>query len=85
MLGTDIFRSDNYQRIRNNLSTEEQKSLKQLRSLNDHTIRVQDKGSRCVLLTNKEYCGKVQYQTNKSLFIFLNSYPTKIFEDGINT
>ena len=48
MLETDIFRSDNYQRIRNNLSTEEQKSLKELRSLNDHKIRVQDKGSRCV-------------------------------------
>ena len=85
MLETDIFRSDNYQRIRNNLSTEEQKSLKELRSLNDHTLRVQDKGSRCVLLTNKEYCGKFQYQINKSLFILLNSYPTKIFEDRINT
>ena len=33
MLETDIFRPDNYQRIRNNLSAAEQKSLEELRSL----------------------------------------------------
>ena len=46
MLETDIFKPDNYQIIRNKLSTEERKSLQELRSLNDHTIRIQDKGSR---------------------------------------
>ena len=80
MLETDIFRSDNYQGIRNNLT-----SLQELRSLNDHTIRVQDKGSRFVLLTNEQYCKKVQYQINRSSFTLLNSDPTKIFEDKINT
>ena len=35
ILETDIFRPNNYQRIRNNLSIEERKSLQELRSLND--------------------------------------------------
>ena len=80
ILETDIFRSDNYQGIRNNLT-----SLQALRSLNDHTIRVQDKGSRFVLLTNEQYCKKVQYQINRSSFTLLNSDPKKIFEDKTNT
>ena len=49
MLETDIFSLDYYQRICNNLSTEERNSLQEFRSLNDHTIRVQDEGSRFVL------------------------------------
>ena len=85
MLETDIFKPDNYQIIRNKLSTEERKSLQELRSLNGHTIRVQDKSSRFVLLANEQYCEKVQYQMNRSSFTLLNSDPTKIFEDKINT
>ena len=77
MLETDIFRSDNYQRISNNLSAEERTSLQELHSLNDHTIRVQDKGSRFVLLANEQYCEKVQYQLNRSSFTLLNSDRTK--------
>ena len=59
--------------------------MQELCSLNDDTIRVQDKGSRFVLLTNEQYCEKVQYQINRSSFILLNSDPTKISEDKINT
>ena len=77
MLETDIFRSDNYQRISNNLSAEERTSLQELHSLNDHTIRVQDKSSRFVLLANEQYCEKVQYQINRSSFTLLNSDRTK--------
>ena len=58
--------------------------MQELRILNDHTIRVQDKGSRFVLLSNK-YCEKVQHQINRSSFTPLNSDPTKTFEDKINT
>ena len=56
-----------------------------MRSLNDHTIRVKYKDSKFVLLTNEKYWEKVQYQINKSSFTLLNSDPTKIFEDKINT
>ena len=56
-----------------------------MRSLNDHTIRVKYKDSKFVLLTNEKYWEKVQYQINRSSFTLLNSDPTKIFEDKINT
>ena len=84
MLETDIFKPDNYQIIRNKHSAEERKSLQELRSLNDHTIRVKYKDSKFVLLTNEKYWEKVQYQISRSSFTLLNSDPTKIFEDKIN-
>ena len=56
-----------------------------MRSSNDHTTTVQDKGLRVILSTNELYCKKVQYQMNRSSFTLLNSDPTKIFEDKINT
>ena len=59
--------------------------MQQLRSLNDHKIRVQDKGSRCVLLSHEQFCEKVQHQINRCSFTLLNSDPVKIFEDKINT
>ena len=37
MLETDAFIPDDYQRNRNNLSTEEQKSFQEMRFLNDRT------------------------------------------------
>ena len=71
-------------KIRNNLSTEERKSLQELRSLNHHTIRVQDKGSRFVLLSNEQYCKKVQHQINRSSFTLLRCDFTKKFGSKIN-
>ena len=59
--------------------------MQELHSLNDHTIRVQDKGSRFVLLSSEQYCKKVQHQINRSSSTLLNSDPTKLFEDKINT
>ena len=53
-------------------------------SLNDHRIRVQDKDSRFVLLSNEEYCKKVQHQINRISFTLLSSDPRKTFEDIIN-
>ena len=53
--------------------------------LNDHTIRVRDKGSGFVLLSNEQHCEKVQHQINRSSFTLLNSDSTKLFEDKINT
>ena len=45
-------------RIRNNISTELRKSLQELRSLNDHKVTVQDKGSKFVSLSNEQHCEK---------------------------
>ena len=52
--------------------------------LNDHTIRVRDKGSGFVLLSNEQHCEKVQHQINRRSFTLLNSDSTKLFEDKIN-
>ena len=41
MPDTDIFKPNNYQRICNNLLTEQRNSFQELRSLNDQTISVQ--------------------------------------------
>ena len=38
MLATDTFRHDNYERLCNKLSTEERKSLQEMRSLSDHIV-----------------------------------------------
>ena len=53
-------------------------------SLNDHTIRVQGKGSRFVLLTNEPYWEKFQYQINRSSFTLLNRDARKTFKDKVN-
>ena len=50
----------------------------------NHTIKVQDKSPRFVLLSNKQYCKKVQYQINRSSFTLLKRDSTKTFEDKIN-
>ena len=71
-------------KIRNNLSTEEGRFLQELRSLNHHTIRVQDKGSKFVLLSNEQYCKKVQHQINRSSFTLLRRDFTKKFGNKIN-
>ena len=71
-------------KIRNNLSTEERRFLQELRSLNHHTIRVQDKGSKFVLLSNEQYCKKVQHQINRSSFTLLRRDFTKKFGNKIN-
>ena len=52
--------------------------------LNDHTIRVQGKGSRFVLLTNEPYWEKFQYQINRSSFTLLNRDTRKTFKDKVN-
>ena len=48
-------------------------------------MRVQDKGSRFVVLDNEDYIKKVEYQINRSSFQGLKYNPTKIFEVKVNT
>ena len=77
----DIFRPDNYQRIPHNLTTKERKPLQELHSLNNHTARIQDKGSIIFLQSNKQFCEKVQRSIIESPFTLINSHPTKTFEE----
>ena len=50
----------------------------------DPVIRVQDKGSRFVILENKDYEEKIQHQIDRSSFIQLEEDPSREFEQHVN-
>ena len=47
-------------------------------------VRVQDKGSRFVMIPNDEYCEKVNTQIGRTSFIQLPHDITKSFENKVN-
>ena len=51
----DLFNSSYIREPRNNLNKSEKLALKQIKSWDDKVIRVQDKGSRFVILSNNDY------------------------------
>ena len=51
----DLFNSSYIREPRNNLNKSEKLALKQIKSWDDKVIRVQDKGSRFVILSNDDY------------------------------
>ena len=51
----DFFNPRNIQKPRNNLNKNEKLALKEIKSWDDKVIRVQDKGSRFVILSNNDY------------------------------
>ena len=58
-LGKDLKNVKNFRRI---IAREEQIALKEIRNWNEQSIRIQDKGSRFVMLDNSDYEEKVQHQ-----------------------
>ena len=58
-----LFNPSNTQKPRNHLNKNEKLALKEIKSWDDKVIRVQDKGSRFVVLSNNHYESKVQHQT----------------------
>ena len=55
----ELFHPNNIRNIRNNLNKEEKLALKEMKSWDDKIIRVQDKGSRFVVLDTNSYIEKV--------------------------
>ena len=53
---------------RPNISKREQNALKEIKSWNDETIKVQDKGSRFVILENTDCEHMIKYQIERSSF-----------------
>ena len=51
---------------RPNISKREQNALKEIKSWKDQTIRIQDKGSRLVILEKRGYEQKIKYQIDRS-------------------
>ena len=56
------FEPENIKRVRDNLRYEERKPLAELKSTENTVVRIQDKGSRFVLLTNEDPEKKVEHQ-----------------------
>ena len=67
------------------LSKDEKAALKDIRNWDKNVVRVQDKGSRFVVLDNDDYIKKVEHQINRSSFQRLEYDPTKSFEVKVKT
>ena len=80
----EIFNPSNIRRTRNNLSKDEKTALKEIKSWEDKVIRVQDKGSRFVILNTDDYVEKVEHQINRSSFCRLEEDPSNDFKQNVN-
>ena len=76
----ELFKPRNVRKIRNNLNKEEKLALKKIKSGDDKVIRVQDKGSRFLVLDTNSYIEKVQHQINRSPFDKLDADPSPKFK-----
>ena len=81
----DLFNSSYIREPRNNLNKSEKLALKQIKSWDDKVIRVQDKGSRFVVLSNDDYESKVQHQIERSSFTETDIEYSKNFEEKVNS
>ena len=70
-----LFEPKNIKRVRSNLIYEERKASAELKSMENTVVRIQDKGSRFLLLTNEDYKNKVEHQIARSSFKELPSDP----------
>ena len=59
--------------------------MKEIKSWDDKVIRVQDKGSRFVVLSNNDYESKVQHQIERSSFTETDIDYSKNFEEKVNS
>ena len=64
---TDLLNPVNNRKVSDNLSKGEREVLKSLQQLDRQTIRIQDKGSKFVVLGTEEYENKIRNQLNNSL------------------
>ena len=61
-----LFELKSIKRVRSNLTYEERKALAELKSMENTVVRIQDEGSRFVLLTNEDFENKVEHQIARS-------------------
>ena len=64
-LEKDLINLKNVKKFRHNITREEQVS-KEIRNQDEQSIRIQDKGSRFIILGNSDYEEKVRHQINRS-------------------
>ena len=80
----ELFNPKNVKIAGSNLSKDEKKALKEIKSWDDKEVRAQDKGSRFVILENEVYGEKIQQQIDSSSFKERKGNPSKLFQQKIN-
>ena len=83
LVENDIFKPDNYWQFKNNITKEEREVLKNIQRDSTRSYRIQDKGSRFVILDNDDYIEKIDYQISRSSFSELNDDPSNDFEINV--
>ena len=79
-----LFKPSNYSKIKGNITAEERKALKSIQNDELRSYRLQDKGSRFVVLDNQDYLEKIEYQLGRSSFEELDHSPSKLFSEKVN-
>ena len=79
LVENDIFKLGNYERIKNNISNQERKALKDMQKDTSKTRRIQDKGSRFVVLDSDSYIENTDRQLERSSFQQLDYNPSHKF------
>ena len=79
----DLFDPSNIQTSYSNLTNNERKAMKEIITCEENSIRVQDKGSRFVVLNSSDYVSKIEEQIQRSSFTVLQDDPTEQFEERV--
>ena len=82
-LEKDLINLKNVKKFRRNITREEKIALKEIRKWDEQAIRIQDKGSRYVILDNSDYEKIVRHEINWSSFKKNSENPNKIYEKRI--
>ena len=75
----ELFNPKKVKLAKSNLSKDEKKTLREIKSWDDKIVWVQDKASRFAILENKVYEEKIQKQNDRSSFKELKDNSSKLF------
>ena len=79
----DLLNTDNLHNVHDNLNAAERIALKEIKNWEDKVVRVQDKGSRFVIMDKEDYVTKVNEQIARSSFIELNNDTSTEFQNKV--
>ena len=74
-----LFNPENVKQARSNLSKDEKKALKEIKSWEDKVVSVKDKGSKLFALENEVYEEKIQEQIDRRSIKGQKDDPSKLF------
>ena len=66
-LKAELLNPTNFRSIPDNLTISERQALSRLKDLDRQVIKIQDKGSKFVVLNKEEYCSKMKEQLQNPL------------------